>query len=84
MDTPFIVINLLSFIVNVVLFVLALFTLIKQVSRKRESKNDNVFTKTCCIWNKNDREFMSFNAALDSTTNNETDSAGQGINEEHL
>jgi high-affinity Fe2+/Pb2+ permease len=85
MDTTFIIINVLSFIVNVVLLVLALFTLIKQVRENRNSKNNTIeFKKTCCIWNKNDREFMNVNAALESRTNDETDSAGQGINEEQI
>jgi high-affinity Fe2+/Pb2+ permease len=84
MDTTFIIINVLSFIVNVVLLVLALFTLIKQVRENDNSKYNIEFKKTCCIWNKNDREFMNVNAALESTTNDETDSAGQRINEEQI
>ncbi|CBY10811.1 unnamed protein product [Oikopleura dioica] len=68
-DIPIIIINVLSFIVQIVMFVLAFVTLVKQ---------------TCCIWNKNDREYMILNGQLESASKDETDSSGQGINEEKI
>ncbi|CAG5112043.1 Oidioi.mRNA.OKI2018_I69.chr2.g6301.t1.cds [Oikopleura dioica] len=61
-DPFFLALNLPLFVILLVLFVLALVTLIKQ---------------TCCLWNKNDREWLEKNEIT-----NESDGSGQGINEE--